>query len=72
MADRERSGWLNFLASVGHGAQALQQLLEITPANTKTLEHIEGSILTVCLDDTAPLSRNDVRSHTAQEASTLS
>lgn len=40
--------------------QALQQLLEVTPANKKALERVEASILTVCLDDVAPISTNEV------------
>ena len=36
------------------------QILAVDPSNLKALEKVESSIFTVCLDDTSPITRNEV------------
>lgn len=59
-ADHEAIGLMT-TENRDEAAKLREHLLRAHPSNAEALEHIESSIFTVCLDDTSPVNRNDVR-----------
>ena len=58
--DREAIGLIS-TENRDEAAKLREIILGSHPLNAETLHHLEASIFTVCLDDTTPVNRNDVR-----------